>query len=53
MPRIVKLGVTAGQTLILGTIETEAVVRLHLGDDRQLTRLALPKRDKSYLLSIE
>jgi 16S rRNA (guanine(527)-N(7))-methyltransferase RsmG len=53
MPRIVKLGVTAGQVLILGTIETEAVVRLHLGDDRKLTRYGLPKRETSCLLSIE
>lgn len=53
MPRIVKLGATAGQTLILGTIETEAVVRLHLGDDRELTRFALPNRETSCLLSIE
>ena len=53
MPRIVKLGVTAGQMLILGTIETEAVVRLHLGDERKLTRYGLPKRETSCLLSIE
>ena len=53
MPRIVKLGATAGQMLILGTIETEAVVRLHLGDDHKLTRYGLPKRETSCLLSIE
>ena len=53
MPRIVKLGATAGQMLILGTIETEAVVRLHLGDDQKLTRYGLPKRESSCLLSIE
>lgn len=53
MPRIVKLGATAGQMLILGTIETEAVVRLHLGDHRKLTRYGLPKRETSCLLAIE
>jgi 16S rRNA (guanine527-N7)-methyltransferase len=52
LPRLVKLGVTAGQTLILGTIETEATVRLHLGDERNLTRYALPNRETSCLLSI-
>ncbi|NOT64135.1 MAG: 16S rRNA (guanine(527)-N(7))-methyltransferase RsmG [Acidobacteria bacterium] len=53
IPRIVKLGVSAGQILILGTIETEAVVRLHLSDERKLTRFALPNRETSCLLSIE
>ena len=52
MPRIVKLGVTAGQTLILGTVESESLARLHLGDDRKLARYLLPERKTAYLLSV-
>ena len=52
LPRILKLGNQAAQTLILGTIATEALLRLHLGDDRTLVRNALPARDASCLLAI-
>ena len=53
VPRIVQIGGNAAQIMILGTIETEAVLRLYLSDERKLTRYALPEREAAYLLSVE
>jgi 16S rRNA (guanine(527)-N(7))-methyltransferase RsmG len=52
LPQILKMSRTSRQVLLLGTLETEASVRLHLSDEQVLTSYLLPGYDDSHLIEI-
>jgi 16S rRNA (guanine527-N7)-methyltransferase len=52
LPQILKMSRTSRQVLLLGTLETETSVRLHLSDEQGLTSHLLPGYEDSYLIEI-
>jgi 16S rRNA (guanine527-N7)-methyltransferase len=52
IPRILEMGETARQVLLLGTNETESLICLNLADDRTLRCHPLPGRESAFLLEI-
>jgi 16S rRNA (guanine(527)-N(7))-methyltransferase RsmG len=52
LPQILKMSQTARLVLLLGTLETEAAVRLHLSDQQSLSSHLLSGYNDSYLIEI-